>query len=130
MIRRLYPHDRMEDAVYALTVKDLDSKASTDPGLADLLHQGLAELDRRAGGNWLEAGEAEQQAILEALQDGSFFTQVRSTAITSLYSNELAYHHFGYEGASFPKGGYLHRGFNDLTWLPNPPADASPVPFA
>jgi len=24
------------------------------------------------------------------------------------------------------KGGYVYRGFNDLTWLPNPPADASP----
>ncbi|WP_313056282.1 twin-arginine translocation signal domain-containing protein [Pseudomonas lopnurensis] len=130
MLRRLYPHERMEDAVYALTVKDLDSRASGDPGLADLLRQGVAELDRRAGGDWLAAGEAEQEAILQALQDGAFFAQVRSTAVTSLYSNELAYRHFGYEGASFSKGGYLHRGFNDLTWLPNPPADASPIPFA
>jgi hypothetical protein len=26
----------------------------------------------------------------------------------------------GYEGPSFDKGGYLHRGFNDLDWLPEP----------
>ena len=27
---------------------------------------------------------------------------------------------FGYEGSSFEHGGYLHRGFNDLDWLPDP----------
>ncbi|WP_312255234.1 twin-arginine translocation signal domain-containing protein [Stutzerimonas nitrititolerans] len=130
MVRRLYPHDSMEGAVYALVVKDLDSKAAGDPGYADLLHGGIAELNERAGGDWLEAGEARQLAILEALQDSAFFTQVRSVAVTSLYSNELAYRHFGYEGASYPLGGYLNRGFNDLTWLPEPPVDASPKPFA
>jgi hypothetical protein len=26
------------------------------------------------------------------------------------------------EGPSFDKGGYLHRGFNDLDWLPDPEA--------
>ena len=26
----------------------------------------------------------------------------------------------GYEGSSFEQGGYLHRGFNDLDWLPEP----------
>ncbi|WP_282339810.1 MULTISPECIES: twin-arginine translocation signal domain-containing protein [Pseudomonas] len=129
MLRRIYPHDDMEDAVYALTVKDIDSKASADPGLAELLKKGVADLDTRAGGDWTRLDEARQVAILEAIQDQPFFTQVRAIAVNSLYSNELAYHHFGYEGASFPKGGYLHRGFNDLSWLPNPPADASPAPY-
>jgi hypothetical protein len=130
MLRRLYPHDDMEDAVYALTVKDFDSKASADPGLAGLLKQGVADLDRRAGGDWSALPEDKQVAILESIQHTPFFAQVRSVAVNSLYSNELAYHHFGYEGASFPKGGYLHRGFNDLTWLPSPPAEASPAPYA
>ncbi|MGE8386089.1 MAG: tat (twin-arginine translocation) pathway signal sequence, partial [Pseudomonas putida] len=44
--------------------------------------------------------------------------------------NELAYQHFGYEGASFPKGGYLMRGFNDLKWLPAAPTEASPPAFS
>ena len=25
---------------------------------------------------------------------------------------------------------YLRRGFNDLTWLPDPPAEASPAPYS
>ena len=59
-----------------------------------------------------------------------FFALIRSTSVNSLYSNELAYQHFGYEGASFPKGGYLMRGFNDLKWLPAAPAEASPSAFS
>ncbi|MDB6051018.1 MAG: tat (twin-arginine translocation) pathway signal sequence [Pseudomonas sp.] len=130
IVRRMYPHDTMEDAVYAFSVKALDEKASKDPGIADLLKSGVADLDQKAGGSWLKLDETHQVAILESVQHSDFFTLVRGTTVASLYSNELAYLHFGYEGASYPKGGYLHRGFNDLTWLPNPPADASPVPLS
>lgn len=52
--------------------------------------------------------------------------------MVALYNNELAFAHFGYEGNAFPfqkGGGYLLRGFNDLKWLPNPTAQASPAPF-
>jgi len=130
MVRRTFPHDTMEDAVYAFPVKALDQKASTDPGVADTLRQGVAMLDQKAGGDWRKIDADKQFAILQDIQDTPFFALVRGNAVNTLYSNELAYLHFGYEGASFPKGGYLMRGFNDLSWLPNPPASASPDPFS
>lgn len=127
VIRRIFPHDTMEDAVYAFSVKALDEKASQDPGIADLLKKGLADLDQRAGGDWSQLSEDQQVGFLKQIQGEPFFALVRGVSVNSLYSNELAYKHFGYEGASFPHGGYIHRGFNDLKWLPNPPADASPA---
>jgi hypothetical protein len=127
VIRRIFPHDTMEDAVYAFSVKALDEKASQDPGVADTLKQGIADLDTRAAGDWTKLPEAKQLEILKDVQTTPFFALVRGTSVNSLYSNELAYKHFGYEGASYPQGGYIHRGFNDLKWLPNPPADASPA---
>ena len=130
MVRRVYPHDTLEDAVYAFPVKALDQKASADPGVAATLKQGVATLNQKAGGNWRKVDATRQVAILKEIQDTPFFALVRGTAVNTLYSNELAYLHFGYEGASFPKGGYLMRGFNDLSWLPNPPAAASPNPFS
>ena len=54
---------------------------------------------------------------------------MRGQCITSLYNNEMAFAHFGYPGASSDKGGYINRGFNDLKWLPDPPASASPAPY-
>lgn len=129
VVRRIYPHDLMEDAVYAFSVKALDERASADPSVLPQLEKGLAELDAMAGGKWSSLDENQQVALLEKIQHSDFFKQVRGTAVNSLYSNELAYEHFGYEGASFPKGGYLMRGFNDLEWLPAAPADASPSAF-
>src|SRR5436190_296620 len=63
---------------------------------------------------------------LSALEETPFFGKVRGTCVGALYDNPLAYAHFGYEGSSWEKGGYLQRGFNDLKWLPDPPANASP----
>ncbi|MFS2157236.1 tat (twin-arginine translocation) pathway signal sequence [Pseudomonas sp. Pseusp122] len=127
LIRRIYPHDTMEDAVYAFAVKALDTRASADPSIVPLLNQGFAQLDQLAGKSWASLDESRQVELLEKIQHSDFFALVRSVSVTSLYSNELAYTHFGYEGASFAKGGYLMRGFNDLKWLPAPPADASPA---
>ncbi|HEU0230792.1 MAG TPA: tat (twin-arginine translocation) pathway signal sequence [Burkholderiaceae bacterium] len=126
--RYLYPHKTLEDAVYALVVKNLDEDAAKDQSLRKLLADGVANMDKTAKGNWLSADGARQFAEVKALAGTPFFEKVRSTAVVALYSNELAYAHFGYPG---PKGatGYLHRGFNDLKWLVSPPASASgPVP--
>lgn len=125
--RHLYPHKTLEDAVYALVVKDLDTAAG-DPAVHGLLSAGVRNLDGAAGGDWLALGESDQFLYVEALEGTPFFEKVRSTAVVSLYNNDMAFAHFGYPGAK-GDAGYLHRGFDDLTWLPEPPAAASgPLP--
>jgi hypothetical protein len=128
LTRHIYPHDTLDDAVYALVVKDLDTAAAADPAVATLLGEGIDGLNKAARGDWLATNAERQFALVEALAGSPFFEKVRGTAVVSLYNNELAFAHFGYEGSAFEKGGYLNRGFNDLTWLPSPPPDASPVP--
>ncbi len=130
IIKRIYPHDQMEDAVYAFAIKAVDERASTDPSAKEVVLAGLAGLNKQSATAWNAMNEQEQIAALTAIQDSTFFTLIRSVSVNSLYSNELAYLHFGYEGASFPKGGYLMRGFNDLKWLPAAPAEASPAAFS
>ncbi|MDE1947873.1 MAG: twin-arginine translocation signal domain-containing protein [Burkholderiales bacterium] len=124
MGRTLYPHDKLPDAVYALLVKDLDAKADS---LATL-REGVAALDKAADGSFVEASPARRLEIVKAIEGNPFFSLVRGQCVTSLYDNEMAFAVFGYEGASFDKGGYLLRGFQDLTWLPAPPESASPAP--
>jgi hypothetical protein len=123
----LYPHATLPTAVYAFVVKDLDAGAAKDPQLAAQLHAGCGSLNAAANGGFVKASSAARLAAVKSIEGTDFFGTVRGKCITSLYDNQLAYAHFGYEGASFPHGGYLHRGFNDLTWLPNPPPDASPT---
>ena len=125
----LYPHKGLPDAVYALLVKDLDGAAGKDPKTAQMLGEGVAALDKAAGGSFAAASDANKLEAVKSLQGTPFFNTVRGQCITSLYDNDMAFAHFGYPGPSWDKGGYMNRGFNDLKWLPDPPASASPAPY-
>ena len=127
--RTLFPHEKLPDAVYALLAKDLDTAAAGDDGLAKQLHEGVAALNGAAGGNFAGADANQRMAAAKSLEGTPFFGTVRGKCITSLYDNDMAYTIFGYEGASWDKGGYITRGFQDLKWLPDPPLEASPKPY-
>ncbi|WP_050774961.1 hypothetical protein [Marinobacter sp. ELB17] len=117
--RHIFPHDTLEDAVYALVVRDLDVASP-------LLPDGVRELNQLAGGNWAGLDETEQFRHVEAMAKTPFFEKIRSTAVVSLYNNELAFAHFGYEGA-IGDGGYVNAGFDDLDWLPDPKPEDSGI---
>ena len=128
--RQILPHAKLDDAVYALVVKDLDAEAASSADVKKLLTEGAAGLDKAAGGDFAAAANDKQSEITASLSKTPFFERVRGKAVISLYNNELAFAHFGYEGNAFQKGGgYLLRGFNDLKWLPAPSAKASPAAF-
>ncbi len=127
--RVLYPHQKLPDAVYALLAKDLDAAAVGSADTAALLRNGIKGLDKAAGGSFVRADDARKLALVKAIEGQPFFATVRGQCVTSLYDNDMAYAVFGYPGASWDKGGYLTRGFQDLSWLPAPPAAASPSPF-
>jgi hypothetical protein len=128
MSRALYPHDFLGDVHYARVVQDLDAEAA-DPDNQERLamfRAGMGELDAAAGGSFTRADAAGRQAALQKIAGGPFFEAVRSKTIVSLYGRPEVWEQFGYEGPSFERGGYLDHGFDDLSWLPAPPADASP----
>ena len=123
--RVLYPHKKLPDAVYALLAKDLDGNAAA----LQVLRDGIAALDKAAGGSFNKAAAAKKLSLVKAIEGTPFFNTVRGQCITSLYNNDMAFAVFGYPGSSWDKGGYLTRGFQDLKWLPAPSAEASPPPW-
>ena len=129
MGRVLYPHKKLNDAVYALLAKDLDAKASADPAVATQLREGIASLNKAAGGSFAKATDKKKKEIVKSMEKTPFFATVRGEAITSLYNNDMAFATFGYPGSAWEKGGYITRGFQDLKWLPAPPLEASPKPY-
>ena len=87
---------------------------------------GWARTDRSPHGRqhrdrpFAELAADEQLAVLEGISHTPFFQLVRSTTVTFMYSDREVWQVLGYEGESSDKGGYLHRGFDDLDWLPEP----------
>jgi hypothetical protein len=122
--RTIAPHERLDDAPYALVVRALDDNAARVAATLALLRQGVVAL----GAGFATAAEASRVAALQAVESTPFFKSVRATTLMTLYASPLVYAYFGYEGEAFSKGGYLLRGFNDLHWLPEVPlADSGPV---
>jgi hypothetical protein len=123
--RTIAPHDGLEDAAYAIVVKAMDAAASADQHNRASVVSGL----ERLGDDFASRSEAARFAALKAVEDSEFFRLARSQTLSNLYSSEIAYVHFGYEGEAFTKGGYLMRGFNELDWLPDVPLeDSGPDP--
>ncbi len=125
--RGIFPHDTLDDAVYALVVKDLDAAAAKDASVATLLRDGFKQLDKLASGDWAGLDYLARENIVIKMAGTDFFEKIRGTSVVSLYNNEMAWAHFGFEGASYEMGGYFDRGFQDLDWLPDPDAAASPA---
>jgi len=126
--RQIFPHDQLADRYYQKVVADLDAEAAKVADVTKLLRDGVADLDRAVGKDFAALSGDDQIAALKKIEDSPFFQKVRGTELVSLYNNHEVWKHFGYQGASYPIGGYLHHGFNDLKWLPDPPESASPKP--
>ena len=125
LARTIAPHDKLDDAAYALVVQAIDSDAAKDPGTHKMIQESLATL----GTDFSTASETERVAALKKIESSTFFQAIRLKTLQVLYSSPIAYSYFGYEGEAFSKGGYLFRGFNDLRWLPEVPVeDSGPLP--
>jgi hypothetical protein len=118
MARDIYPHDKIGDAIYAKVISSHDVAAKSDAAKKKLLEDGVAELNKAAGGNYAGvAAEADRVKLLQAIETTPFFQAVRGSLVTGIYNNKDVWTQFGYEGESASKGGYIERGFGDIDWL-------------
>jgi hypothetical protein len=120
--RDLYPHDQLEDRIYAAAVDTLDKAAAADAAARDELEAGVAELDAAAqavhSSRYSDvAAEADRVALLKEREQSPFVQKLRGNLVTGLYNNKEVWPIFGYEGESASQGGYIERGFDDINWL-------------
>jgi hypothetical protein len=120
MCRYLYPHDAIEDTQYRKIVEEFDKKASADSTFAQLLRDGVASLDAASRGKWLDVSDGDKLQALKSVETTPFFQTVRGTMVsaTGFYDQPVVWKQLGYEGPSWQFGGYLNRGFDDISWLP------------
>lgn len=122
--RAMYPHDRLPDLHYQRVAASLDAKAAADAAFLEVLTGGIGMLATTTGRRPEEFAtlpEPEQVTALTRLEHGPFFSAVAAEVVVNLYSQPDVWPSFGYEGPSNDRGGYLHRGFDDIDWLDDAP---------
>ncbi len=118
LLRVAYPHESFPDGPYERTATAVLDAAKDDPAGQRALNLGLEGLDRGAGGDFLSLDNEAVESLLRDRADDDFFRRIRSTAVVALYDDEQVWGVLGYEGSAYEQGGYLHRGFDDMDWLP------------
>lgn len=119
LLRVAYPHPSFPDGPYERTADAVVAATADDQRLARTLGQDLDHLDVLVGGDFLAVGEEEATMALREYADEPYFRAIRGIAVVALYDDREVWELLGYEGPSFDQGGYLHRGFDDLDWLPD-----------
>ena len=121
----LFPGKKFSDELYMISVDSLDGKAATDESLKKSFVDGVAEIDKAAGGKYMKASYKKRVAILKKIQGNGFFNTLRWEMVSVFYNNKKVWDVVGYQGAAYDQGGYYLRGFQDANW-PQPPKAASP----
>ncbi|ROR91205.1 gluconate 2-dehydrogenase subunit 3 family protein [Nocardioides aurantiacus] len=124
LLRAAYPHPRFPDGPYERTADTIIEQVDESLWHRLALVQGLESLDAAAqhsrGTGFADLDDEQALALLRGIEDAQFFAFVRGVTVVTLYNDHEVWDLLGYEGESYSKGGYLHRGFDDLDWLPNP----------
>lgn len=118
VVHDMFPHRIVPHSVF---IKFAESQfADTDGSKNQMLRRGVEDLEKRAGGNYSKLDDTARLQLLRSIVGTEFFSSVRFAALIALYSDVSVVRLFGYEGPSWEQGGYLTRGYDDLSWLPNP----------
>lgn len=121
ILRVAFPHPGFPDGPYIRTAEKIAAEAAASTWFRIELVQGLATLNAAADERrFIDLSDEEALTILRRIEDSVFFGFIRRTTVLNFYDDPEVWEALGYEGSSFDQGGYLHRGFNDLDWLPEP----------
>ena len=118
MAQLLFPHDGLDDSVYGQIISDILEAAATDPAMTGILEAAESGLNTAQESDWLDLDEASQLAAMRRLEDEPYMAGIRESVRFRLYYHPDLWKHINYPGSSKEHGGYLHRGFNDISWLP------------
>lgn len=127
MTQDIYPHPNLLTVEHYQAVVDaVLGNAEADADLAAGLRDGLAQVEAQAqdlhGVSYIEIDDADaREGILRNFQNDAFFQGLRWATYFGIYNNADVWPLFGYQGSSVEYGGYIERGFSDITFVPEGP---------
>ena len=128
MVQDIYPHPGLLNIGHYQSIADsLAAGADGDADTAAALLDGLKRIDQKAqalfGSSYVGVEDPDaREGLLRHFQDEGFFQNVRWAAYFAIYNNKEVWPLFGYGGSSVEHGGYIDRGFSDITFVPQGPS--------
>lgn len=121
--RTLFPHDFLADSYYGNVVNAIDEKAAADSALRQQVSEGAARVERLSKKNFgdqsfHQLGEKARTRVVKTVEGTPFFSTMYGETLGGIYGHPDVWKVLGFEGSSVEHGGYLERGFDDISWLP------------
>jgi len=113
----LFPHANISKKPYLMVVQGIQDGADTQQ-IVEQLQAGINALNTAREVRWLILPEQDQIAVMKKLEHKPFFSMLYNASLIGIYQSKELWRAIGYQGSSVEYGGYLHRGFDDISWLP------------
>ncbi|RNF32868.1 gluconate 2-dehydrogenase subunit 3 family protein [Paracoccus methylarcula] len=127
MVQDIYPHpDLLPLSAYEDVVATVLAGMDNDESAAKAVREGLTQLNAMAqeiyGSAYADIEDPDaREGLLRTVENEGFFQGIRWKAYFGIYDNKELWPLFGYEGSSVEHGGYIDRGFSDITFVPQGP---------
>lgn len=115
---RLLPLMDASAPVYQAVALSIQEQIKQRPGTVDMVRSGLVALNSASGKQWLQLPTAARIMAMDALVDSPLIGMIRWTTSELVLRDKEVWKQLGYQGSAIEHGGYLHRGFDDIDWLP------------
>ncbi|PCI53952.1 MAG: hypothetical protein COB36_11270 [Alphaproteobacteria bacterium] len=113
LLETLLPLNHKVDAtVYQAIATDIQKQLALQK--SDLKRRLDQILSKHVGLNY---SSNHLQNVFSEIEGTPLFAEFWQTSVRTLCQNHDIWKAVGYEGSSVEYGGYLHRGFDDITWL-------------
>lgn len=105
-------------ARYRAVADKISAQAAQIPPIASMMADGIAALNDSGKGPWLQLPLPDKTKLMGSLEGTPFFGFLRWTTSEIVMRDPVLWEKLGYQGSAIEHGGYLHRGFDDIDWLP------------
>ncbi|MBJ80514.1 MAG: hypothetical protein CMH60_04280 [Myxococcales bacterium] len=114
--QEMFPHQFLEKVFYGKAIdrfyEDLEESQKSQ------LRADVKNLDEQTEDSFLELSKKNRLDALMRNEHTEFFRNFHRSTLRYLYNDPDVWAFFGYEGPSARHGGYLKRGFDDASWIP------------
>jgi hypothetical protein len=111
-------------ARYRAVADKISAQAAQVSAIAALMAGGIGALNASDKGPWLTLPMQERAEIVRGLAGTPFFGFLHWTTSEIVMRDPQLWETLGYQGSAIEHGGYLHRGFDDIDWLPKPHSES------